>query len=103
MDCSLPGFSVHGILQARMVEWVAISSYWGSSDPGIEPESLTSPALAGGFFTTSATWGAPMTCWTDLNAHTEALHATQGPVHYSDFGYTEDHQRKSTGFSSFTG
>ena len=27
--------------------------------PGIEPVSLTSPALAGGFFTTSATWGAP--------------------------------------------
>ena len=25
-------------------------------DPGIEPPSLTSPALAGGFFTTSATW-----------------------------------------------
>ena len=27
-------------------------------DPGIEPTSLTSPALAGGFFTTSATWEA---------------------------------------------
>ena len=27
-------------------------------DPGIEPESLASPALAGGFFTTSATWEA---------------------------------------------
>ena len=27
-------------------------------DPGIEPESLMSPALAGGFFTTSATWEA---------------------------------------------
>ena len=26
-------------------------------DPGIKPASLTSPALAGGFFTTSATWG----------------------------------------------
>ena len=26
-------------------------------DPGIEPASLPSPALAGGFFTTSATWG----------------------------------------------
>ena len=26
-------------------------------DPGMEPESLTSPALAGGFFTTSTTWG----------------------------------------------
>ena len=29
------------------------------SDPGIEPVSLMSPALAGGFFTTSATWEAP--------------------------------------------
>ena len=28
-------------------------------DPGIEPMSLTSPALAGAFFTTSATWEAP--------------------------------------------
>ena len=28
-------------------------------DPGIEPMSLMSPALAGGFFTTSATWKAP--------------------------------------------
>ena len=27
--------------------------------PGIKPEALTSPALAGGFFTTSATWEAP--------------------------------------------
>ena len=25
MDCSLPGFSVHGILQARTLEWIAIS------------------------------------------------------------------------------
>jgi len=28
-------------------------------DPGIEPGSLVSPVLAGGFFTTSATWEAP--------------------------------------------
>ena len=25
IDCSLPGFSIHGILQARTLEWVAIS------------------------------------------------------------------------------
>ena len=31
MDCGLPGFSVHGILQARILEWVAISSSRGSS------------------------------------------------------------------------
>ena len=31
MDCSTPGFSVHGILQARILEWVAITFYEGSS------------------------------------------------------------------------
>ena len=34
MDCSLPGSSVHGVLQARILEWVAISSSRGSSWPG---------------------------------------------------------------------
>ena len=34
MDCSLPGSSVYGILQARILEWVAISSSRGSSGPG---------------------------------------------------------------------
>ena len=33
VDCSLPGFSVHGIFQARILEWVAISSSRGSSWP----------------------------------------------------------------------
>ena len=33
MDCSPPGSSVHGILQARILEWVAISSSRGSSPP----------------------------------------------------------------------
>ena len=57
--CSLPGSSVHGILQARILEGFAISSSRASSwhwDPGIEPTYLMSPALAGGFFTTRATW-----------------------------------------------
>ena len=42
MDCSLSGSSIHGIFQARVLEWVAISFSRGSSDPGIEPGS---PAL----------------------------------------------------------
>ena len=50
MDCSPPGSSVHGILQARILEWVAISSSRESSYPGIESMF---PALAGGFFTTA--------------------------------------------------
>ena len=35
-------------------------------DPGIEPESLMFPALAGGFFITSATWEALYTAETPL-------------------------------------
>ena len=42
MDCSPSGSSVHGILQARMLEWVAISFSRGSFQPKIE---LASPAL----------------------------------------------------------
>ena len=42
MDCSLPGSSAHGILQARIPEWVAISFSRDLSDPGIKPRS---PAL----------------------------------------------------------
>ena len=33
MDCSPPGFSAHGIFQARIMEWVAISSSRGSFRP----------------------------------------------------------------------
>ena len=61
MDQSLPGSSVHGILQARILEWIAMPSSRGSSQPRDGAESLTSPALAGEFFTTSATWEAQQT------------------------------------------
>ena len=53
MDCNLPGSFVHGILQAGILEWVAISFLGNPPDPGIEPASLASPALAGGLFTTA--------------------------------------------------
>ena len=54
MDYSLPGSSVHGIFQERILKWVAISfsgaggGGGGLPNPGIEPES---PALTGRFFT----------------------------------------------------
>jgi len=56
MDCSSPGFSVHGILQARILEWVPFPSPRDIPDPGIESASLASPALAGGSFLTEAPW-----------------------------------------------
>ena len=53
MDCGPPGSSVHGTSQARVLEQAAIS-FRDLPDPGIELASLTSPALAGEFFITSA-------------------------------------------------
>ena len=51
MDCSPLGSSVHGILQARILEWVAFPG--DLPDPGIEPMST---AMASRFFTTSSIW-----------------------------------------------
>ena len=46
MDCSPPGSSVHGILQARILEWVAMPSSKDLPDPGIKPASPTLQADA---------------------------------------------------------
>ena len=48
MDCSLLGSSVHGIFQARILEWVAIPFSRGSSQ--LRSQSRVS-CVAGGFFT----------------------------------------------------
>ena len=45
MDCSQPGSSVHGIFQARILEWVAVPFFRGSSDPGIKFGSLALQAV----------------------------------------------------------
>ena len=47
MECSPPGSSVHGIIPARILEWVAISISGDLPDPGIEPTSPVAPALQG--------------------------------------------------------
>ena len=59
MDCRLPGSSVHGILQVRILEWVAMPSSRGYSWPSFEPTSPASPALAGRIFTTQPPGEAP--------------------------------------------
>ena len=56
MDCSPPGSCVHGILQARILEWVAISSSRASSPPG---DQTHVSCLAGEVFTTEPP-GKPM-------------------------------------------
>jgi len=49
LDCHLPGYSVHGIHFSRQEYWSGLpgSPPGDLSNPGIEPTSLTSPALAG--------------------------------------------------------
>ena len=52
MDCSPPGSSVHGILQARILEWVAFPFSRGSSQPRDQTQVSR---IAGDFFTIWAT------------------------------------------------
>ena len=52
MDYSPPGSSVHGILQAGILEWLPFLTPGDLPDPGMETACLASPALAGEFFTT---------------------------------------------------
>ena len=65
MDCSPPGSSVHGIFQARTLEWFAMPC---SRDGTIFSASLTSPALAGRFLVASTT----------REAHTDAHSGFKG-------------------------
>ena len=57
MNCSPPGPSAHGILQ-EYCSGLPCPPPADLLNPGTEPTSLTSPALAGRFFTTSASWKA---------------------------------------------
>ena len=56
MDCSLPGFSLRGILQARILEWVAIPFSRESSQPRDWPQVS---CIGGRFFTVWVTMEAP--------------------------------------------
>ena len=60
MDCSPPGSSAHGILQARILEWVAMPFSRGSSRPRNQTciVSLSLLLWEAGSFTTNATWEA---------------------------------------------
>ena len=62
MVCSLPGSSVYGILQARILEWVATPSSRDLPNSQIKPMSFMPPALACRFFTTSTTREALCVC-----------------------------------------
>ena len=70
MDYGLPGSSVDGILQARiLLLGLPCPTSGDLPDPGIEPTSLISPALVGGFFTTEPP-GKPIYIHTHIYIHT---------------------------------
>ena len=70
MDCSLSGSSVHGIFQARVLEWVAISFSRGSSRPR---NRTRVSCIAGRRFTIWATREAP-TYLSEIISHYYAAH-----------------------------
>ena len=55
-DCSLPGSSVHGILQARKLEWIAMPSSKGSSRSRYRTHVSCISCIAGGLFAYWVTW-----------------------------------------------
>ena len=57
MDCSLPGFSVHEILQARILEWITMPFSRGSAQPR---DWTQVSCIMGGFFTLWATREGPL-------------------------------------------
>ena len=63
MDCSLPGSSVHGILQAGILEWVAMPPPGDLPNPGIKPRS---PALQANLYHLSHQ-GSPVGLRVDKN------------------------------------
>ena len=60
MDCNLPCSSVHGILQSKMLEWIAMPSSRGSSWHRNQTCGCCISFIAGGFFTHWATWESPL-------------------------------------------
>ena len=59
LTLSPPRSSAHGIFQARILAWSAISYSRGSTWPRDQTQSLASPALTDRFFTTNSTWEVP--------------------------------------------
>ena len=77
MDCSLPGSSVPGFLQARILEWVAMPCSRGSSPPR---DSTHVSCIAARLFLHWATWEAPyrMTKMPKLTLHFSGLFLARG-------------------------
>ena len=73
-ECNLPGSSIYGISQARILEWVAISFYRGSSRPR---DQTPVSSIAGGFFISEPSWKPFLL---PLNSFRKLLFRTHTPI-----------------------
>ena len=90
MDCNLPGSSVHGISQTRMLDWVAISSSKGASQPR---DWTLSPALAGRVLTSEPPGKSVSLVAQSCPTHCDHMnHSTPGlPVPHQLPEFTQTH------------
>ena len=92
MDCGPPGSSVHGILQARILEWVAMLSF--RDLPDLEIKSMSPVALALHVDFTTEPPAKPLElvympmCLIVLADHSESRPGLSGPVQF--FGLEVD-------------
>ena len=77
MDHRPPGSSVHGFSRQEYWRGLPCPPPGDLSNPGIEPRSLMSPALIGGFYTISATWEALLYIHTPTAHQEDALRFTE--------------------------
>ena len=85
MHCNLSESAVHGISQARTLEWAANSFSRDLPEPGIKPAS---PALAGGFFTTELPGKPTMEYYTTIK-RIKLCHLQQHEWTWSEVSQTE--------------
>ena len=102
LDCRPPGSSVHGISQARILEWVAVSFSRDSSQPWIESASL---ALAGRFFTLSLLGSHTKNCGVSIlsslchSDHISAPYLFFFPLFFSIFSSIGKHYWRKSNLS----
>ena len=94
MDCSLLGSSVHGIFQARILEWLPLPSPWNLPCPGTEPRSPVSLTLAGALLQLYHL-GSPKSRYFLVILHFADIHALGG-IYSNPISMIEIHLINST-------
>ena len=88
MDCSPLGSSLHMILQVRILEWIAMPSFRGSSQPRDQPRVFWGSCIAGRFFTDEPPGKpGPKQTWAQSLAQSTSLLVTSGKVSSLSFSF----------------